>query len=569
MLGRDQPSTPLRLRARSTPRQLRKKAPIDSDVGVMRKGLSSTRTAGQKRRQVMDYVFAPPLPYKRARTERAPVPQPSGLQAELQVSVMSGQDEGEYAQRRRRTTGVQRRSTPGGSPSRNRTRPRQPEATGPKSPSLENVLNEAWAYNERAGTILVGNPGRMMELRREQKLREKAGELAAPTSSASSAHLVSAASADFLPLASAPQHRAILSQPTATPAGVLSALEYHDDGGGSSANSNVLESYVSGVKPTSPMPTPQTKPHIPLSAASSQWSQGAAVDLHGHRRYELHASPAKGPKSQDNCNCENSARTPAPNALCSIHPPATISEVAATPGVAPVPALDLGNAHGAKTLNADLNLTGLREDSETGAVRIALTELEIAKAISYAFGALGMSTVMAIPSPLLSHPASGHVSHTLPRGTSPRENPSDRRSSPPSAIPLQPLLSHPASSTTTGRVSHAVPGTSPRQNPSGCHTPSAMPLQTVFLHPASSTAGCVAMSSQPLFSHPASSPALPLGAPPWQNPFNRYNVPPSPPSTSLDSPSMPHAHTPSYDDFFASIRKPVYNYWGAGPARST
>ncbi|KAJ7796294.1 hypothetical protein B0H13DRAFT_2170004 [Mycena leptocephala] len=439
---------------------------------------------------------------------------------------------------------------------------------------------------------------------REQEPRKNAGELAAPVSTSSAPHPGSAALAHLHPYESALQHRAIFPQPVSTPDGAVSSdtLKRQDD------------SYVSDGRLTSPMPTPETNPRILLSSAPSAQKffrcspplrQGVITDLHCHRYkpclvpFVLHAPPDACPSCQDSCNCDNSTPTPAPHAACPATVPATVSQIAPTavltPGASPVPARDLGNVDDAGNFNAGLKLADPKEVSDGGGIRVALTDFEVAKAIYSAFGALGIPTV--IPMPLQPHPASyaaGHASHALPRGASPPQNPSNRHHFPPStpsAIPLQPPFSHPTSSA-AGRVSHALHrGASPRHTPSNRHNFPQSPLQSLFSRPASSAAGRVSHALprgvsprrnpsnhsnfhplQPLLSHPTSSAAglvsnaLSRGASIRQNASNHYTSP----SASLDSSSMPHpANTPSYDDFFASIRKPVFSYPGAGTARST
>ncbi|KAJ7430476.1 hypothetical protein B0H11DRAFT_2135729 [Mycena galericulata] len=278
-----------------------------------------------------------------------------------------------------------------------------------------------------------------------QEPRKIAGELVAPAST-SSAHPVSAASAHFL-------------------SPVFS--------------SNSLEPYVSDFRPRSPTLTRKGRPQALLSTAPR--AHCIVSDLHCPHH-------------------ESGAAVSVPHTSPVAPAPATVSEVAPTLRVAPIPPLDLGNGHGAATLNSGLNSADLRDDSGSGGIHIALSQLEVANAIFDAFGALGLSTVMAIPpppplplpasshgplprpshhTPSADQPPSGHVGHAL-SGASPRQTPSNRHNFPPSplsALPLQPLLSHPASlAAPSTTVRHALPREAfPCQNPSNLQVFSASP----------------------------------------------------------------------------------------------
>ncbi|KAJ7483111.1 hypothetical protein B0H11DRAFT_2417353 [Mycena galericulata] len=141
------------------------------------------------------------------------------------------------------------------------------------------------------------------------------------------------------------------------------------------------------------------------------------------------------PKCQDGC-CGSSTITRGPTAVRPTPTPTAVLEEASTAVLTPVSVVELGNTDGTGNLNAGFDLGDLRGKSDDGE-RIRLTDFAIAKAISEALGALGISTVMAIPLQPVSHPVSFpavHVIHPSSGGASAPRTSANRRKFPPSSI---------------------------------------------------------------------------------------------------------------------------------------
>ncbi|KAJ7483134.1 hypothetical protein B0H11DRAFT_2193169, partial [Mycena galericulata] len=265
------------------------------DVDGVRK---ETTSSGRKRRQQMDCVLIPPLPYQRARTKP-----PSALR-----TMSDG------------------------------------------SSSLEDGLNDASARNERVGGVEWVTPN------------ESERKTAVPASTASAAPVPT--SQTFVP-------------PINLPIPALSTAP--------------------GGQNTFP-PCPQD----------------AVAHFHPHLD-GLGTAPivlrADYPKCQDGC-CGSSTITRGPTAVRPTPTPAVVLEEASTAVLTPVPVVELGNTDGTGNLNAGFDLGDLRGKSDDGE-RIRLTDFAIAKAISEALGALGISTVMAIPLQPVSHPVSFPAVHVI------------------------------------------------------------------------------------------------------------------------------------------------------------
>ncbi|KAJ7474848.1 hypothetical protein FB451DRAFT_1246806 [Mycena latifolia] len=169
-----------------SPEEQRPRPRVPPGVGIARKvARAPERDAGpqKRKREVMDYVSVPPMPYKRARTERAGDREREG-RANASRSVeawRAAQALGarETKSRRERSETREWGSASGergwgSSKSRSRSRPTQlrknrAAAAGEVQPSLGDVLNQAWTQNERVGTIPVGGAAGQDAIRIKRK----------------------------------------------------------------------------------------------------------------------------------------------------------------------------------------------------------------------------------------------------------------------------------------------------------------------------------------------------------------------------------------------------------------